>query len=84
MLLLGEKSTIFQVALSPVMDRFHKANFGVEDGKMDVIFVVDICEDMNFSALEDLSGDIQIFGKTWTFSKRSVETGKLQHSVVSL
>ena len=40
--------------------------------------------DMNFSALEDLSGDIRIFGKTWTFSKRSVETGKLQHSVVSL
>ena len=47
MLLLGaEKSKIFQVALSPVMDRFHKANFGVEDGKMDVIFVVDMCEDM--------------------------------------
>ena len=46
MLPLGEKSTIFQVALSPVMDRFHKANFAVEDGKMDVIFVVDMCEDM--------------------------------------
>ena len=40
--------------------------------------------DMNFSALEELSGDVRIFGKTWNFSKRSVETGKLQHSVVSL
>ena len=37
------------------MDRFHKANLDVEDRKMDVTFIIDMCEDMNFFGLEDLS-----------------------------